>query len=296
MACVFEIVSKEVEKLPVPAWAFEAFGQSPQQRNFRYEAMLYPNGRGRNRWGAGASVPDISQAETKLWFYFLAVSYIDVGCEAIHFGQAEIVDGNDPDHRYWWQVLQRVRKYAAGEARRHMVLCDAHVPSGGMLYGDRLLFDFHSFPLRIVELPDRPQQGVLKMGAFESIYGRSMGGVAPSGWRCERLPYLVELDNYGVSDRPGQAHVGGYWVWGYDEMSWFAHQDEAYRNQWLRYAWGWVREHDPSGFFQMPGSRILHAPVDRRSWYYANTRSEAVPQGFNQEETIRAIWSKDQRQ
>ena len=52
-ACVFEIVSKEVDRISVPAWAFEAFGQSPEQRNFRYEAMIYPNGRGRDHWGPG---------------------------------------------------------------------------------------------------------------------------------------------------------------------------------------------------------------------------------------------------
>jgi hypothetical protein len=43
--------------------------------------------------------------------------------------------------------------------------------------------------------------------------------------------------------------------------------------------------------FQMPGSRVLHAPVGNQHWYYANTRSDAVPQGFGQEETIKAIWS-----
>ena len=113
-ACVFEIVSKDVEKLPIPAWAFEAFDVTPKQRNFRYEATLYPGGRGHNHWRPGSSIPDISQPETKLWFYFLAASYIDVGCEAVHFGQAEIMDGNDPAHRHWWKVLQKVREYAAG--------------------------------------------------------------------------------------------------------------------------------------------------------------------------------------
>jgi hypothetical protein len=290
-ACVFEIVSNDVDKLPIPAWAFEAFGLSPEKRNFRYEAMLSPGGRGHNHWRQGSSIPDISQQETKLWFYFLAASYIDVGCEAMHFGQAEIMDGNDPEHRHWSELLSEVREYAARHARRHLVLCDAHVPSGGLLFGDRLLLDFHSFPLRIVEVPERPQEGVLKVGAMDSIYGRSKGGIAASGWRCEHLPYLVELDNWDVSNRPGQSNVGGCWVWGYDEISWFAHQDEAYQNQWLQYAWNWVREHDRNGFFQMPGSRVLHAAVGNQHWYYANTRSDAVPQGFGQEETIKAIWS-----
>lgn len=290
-AAVFEIVSEQVETLPIPAWVFQAFDRPVEQRHFRYEAMLYPSGRGRDQWWPGASVPDISRPETQLWFYYLAASYIELGCEAIHFGQAEIMDGNDPDHSHWWDLLQRVRRYAAEHARRGWVLCDAHVPSGGMLYKDRLLFDFHSFPLRIVETPEDPRKGVLKMGAFDSIYGRSQGAIAPSGWRCDHLPYLVELDNWGVSDQPGQPHAGSCWVWGYDEISWFAHQDQTYRDKWLRYAWDWVRRHDPNGFLQMPGSRILHAPVNGHGWYYANRRSEASPHGFGQENVIREIWA-----
>lgn len=120
-ACVFEIVSKDVDKLPIPAWALDAFGQPPEQRNFRYEAMLHPGGRGHNHWRQGSSIPDISQQETRLW--------------------------------------------------------------------------------------------------------------------------------------------------------------------------NWVREHDPNGFLQMPGSRVLHAPVGNQYWYYANTRSAAAPRGFGPEETIKAIWS-----
>ncbi|MGM0485318.1 MAG: hypothetical protein ACQESR_00955 [Planctomycetota bacterium] len=199
----------------------------------------------------------------------------------------------DPNSEHWDGILKRVREYAGEIARRHWVLCDAHVPSGGLLRGDRLLFDFHSFPLRIKEVPERPQEGILEVGFTDAIYGRSRGGVTPSGWRCQHLPYLVEIDNWGVSNQPGQPGVGGCWMWGYDEMSWFAHQPEAYRNQWLRYAWDWVREHDPAGYLQMPGSRILHAPVDGKHWYFANTPSDAVPNGFGQEKTIREIWAGD---
>jgi hypothetical protein len=185
------------------------------------------------------------------------------------------------------------RAYAAKHARRHTIFCDGHVPSGGLVREGRLLLDFHSFPLRIMEVPDRPQEGVLKIGFVDSIYGRSKGGLAPSGWRCEHLPYLVEIDNWGSSDKPGQGGLGGCWVWGYDEMSWFAHQSESYRNDWLRYAWNWVRQHDANGYLQMPGSRVVHSPVERKDWYYANTPSPAVPDGFGQEETIRAIWTAD---
>lgn len=294
-ACIFEIVTRRVEQLPVPAAAFEALGLPVEQRNFRYADMLYPDGRFHNHWSRDSSVPDVSRPETKLFFQSLAMSYIDVGIEAIHFGQVELMNRNDPKLEHWRKVFDLARVYAAKHARRHIVLLDAHVPGGGLRQGEQLLLDFHSFPLRIAEVPERPQEGVLRVGFTDAIYGRSRGGVTPSGWKCEHLPYLVELDNWGASKRPGQPHVGGCWVWGYDEISWFAHQPEAYRNEWLRYAWNWVREHDPAGYLQMPGNRCLHSPVDGKSWYFANPPSKAVPDGFNQEETIRAIWAADGR-
>ena len=44
---------------------------------------------------------------------------------------------------------------------------------------------------------------------------------------------------------------------------------------------------------RMPGSRTLRSPRDRMRWYYADRPSPAVPEGFNQEEAIRAIWAAD---
>ena len=292
-ACVFEIVSQDVGNLPVPDWAFAALGQPAEKRNFRYEAMVYANNRDRDLWGKGASVPDVSRAETKLWFYYLSASYIDAGCEAIHFGQAEIMNRNDQGLDHWAQVLGLVRNYAAKHARRHLVVCDAHVPSGGLARQGKLLLDFHSFPLRIAEVAQHPQEGELQVGFIDSIYGRSKGGITPSGWRCEHLPYLVELDNWGVSSKPGLAGTGGCWVWGYDEITWFAQQPETYRNKWLRYAWHWVREHDHDGYLEMPGSRCLAGATNDKQWYCANRASAATPDGFGQEETIRAIWAGD---
>lgn len=108
---------------------------------------------------------------------------------------------------------------------------------------DQIKLDFHAFPLRPKEVADSAQETVLEMGFFDSIYGRSKGGITPSGWICEHLPYLVEVDNWGASKVGGKAsQVSGpnYWVWGYDEMSWFAHQTEQYRNDWLRYASNWL--------------------------------------------------------
>ena len=290
-AAVFEIVTTQVNAIPIPKRVFEEFGLEPEERNFRYSDMLYPEGAWQNdHWSTGASVPDMSRIETRMWFVYTVMRYIDTGIEAIHFGQVEIMDDRDPDHAHWRDMLHRVRTYAAKYARRHVVLCDAHVPSGGIVHDGRLMFDFHSFPLRIEEVADSPEEGILQMGYLDSIFGRSKGGLTPSGWACESAPFIVELDNFERSGHEGENH-GHHWIWGYDEICWFARQSEDYRNRWLEYAWLWIREHDPNGYLQMPGSRCLAVPADGKGWYWANTRSGAVPDGFSQENTIKTIWS-----
>lgn len=291
-AAVFEIVTEQVNGIPIPPWVFEEFGVAAESRNFRYESMLYPGDTKKtNHWAPGASIPDMNQLETRMWFFYLVARYMDVGVEAVHFGQVEIMDDRDPDHVHWRAMLDRVRAHAKKHARRHWLLCDAHVPSGGIVHDGVLMFDLHSFPLRIEEVLDKPQHGVLKVGYLDSIFGRSKGGRTPSGWQCDHLPYIVELDNFEASGHPGE-NIGQHWCWGYDEICWFAQQPEEYRNQWLRYAWNWIRKTDSNGYLQMPGSRCLATPPAGKTWYWAHTPSPAVPEGFGQEETIKAIWSE----
>jgi hypothetical protein len=304
-SCVFEIVTEAVGQIPVPAWVFKEFGQTSEARNFDYSKMLFPNGRFVDHWRRGSSVPDIRQVETKMWFLFLAATYIDIGIEAIHFGQLDLIGRDDPEYRNWLDLVDRVRGYAAKKARRHYVLFDAHVPKGGPVVDGKLLLDFHSFPLRPKEVADSPLKAILEVGYSDGLYGRSRGGIAPSGWKCEHLPYLVEFDNFGGTRTPGQASQSvraSIFTWGYDEITWLSHQPEAYRNEWLHFAWNWLKEHDPNAFLEMPGSRMLtNGPENqgegggRLRWYFANTKSAACPQGFSQEETIKEIWLKDSK-
>jgi hypothetical protein len=317
-AGIFEVVTREVETIAVPEWVFKEFGLPVEDRHFNYAAMIYPDGLYVDHWSPGSSVPDITQLETRLWFIYLAGSYMQMGAEAIHFGQIMLIGRHDPELKHWWEVLSRVRGYADRHARRHFVLCDAHVSSGvgcyglpedqalapgGYKVGENLLLDFHALPLRIKEIPDQPWQAELVMGHLDSLYGRSLGGISPSGWACDHLPYLVDIDNWGSSGHGGESVMGKigplqgindrYWVWGWDEICWFAHQGEAERNAWLAYAWSWIKQHDPNGFLEMPGMRGLVDPVGDIRTYHANLRSALCPDGFNQEETIKAIWEAD---
>ncbi len=291
-AAEFEIVTTNIESIVIPTNVLAAFDQPVTNRNFSYRNMLYENGHFVDHWGRNASVPDMSCLETRMWFYYLATCYIDIGIEAIHFGQVGLMDNNDPHHAGWLDLLNRVRAYAHQNARRHLVLCDAHTPTGGYVEDGKLLFDFHAFPLRIVAVTNEPYHGVLQVGYADSIFLRSKGGVTPSGWSCDHLPYLVEFDNFG-SHNPGHLSSSPF-IWGWDEITWFALMPETDRNAWLHYAWNWVKATDPVGHLEMPGSRVLSpGKPDGPHWYWANTRSDACPNGFNTEETIKQIWQDD---
>jgi hypothetical protein len=293
----FEIVTPEVSSITIPESVLQEFGQPVTDRKFSYQEMIYTNGKYANRWGRGKSVPDMSRVETRMWFYYLATCYIDIGAEAIHFGQIDLMDKNDPNHLNWLDMLGHVRAYAHQHARRHLVLCNAHEYKGSYVVNGNLLFDFNAKPLRIVEVNGQPYQGILKVGYADSIYTKSEGGMTPSGWACDHLPYLVEFDNFGsYVHNPGKPSTAPF-IWGWDEITWFALLPESDRNAWLRYAWDWLKNTDPNGHLEMPGSRVLATGnPDGPHWYSANIPSAACPTGFNTEGTIKEIWAGDDLQ
>jgi hypothetical protein len=288
--CLFETISRRVNSVKIPSWVFKEFGLPVEDRTFSYEAMLNQDGKLVNHWGR-SSVPDITRLETQLWFYYLAGSYINLGCEALHLGQVGLIGMADPDLKEWSRLLTRIRAYAKTHARRHLVLLDAHVPTWGMIVDGVSLLDFNSFPLRIKEVPEKPYEAVLEVNHLDAMFLKSKGCVSPRGWKCRSLPYLVEFDNYGRSRSPNLADTRSIFVWGWDEISWLSLQGEEYRNQWLEYAYDWIKETDSNGHLQMPVSRMITCPNETFGSYRANTRSPNCPIGYSQEETIRKIWS-----
>jgi len=289
-AFLCETVTQRVNDIAVPAWAFEALGLPPEDRNFRYDDIVYGDG---FRRGGVSGVPDISRPESKLWFIFLSGFYMEVGCEAFHLGQVNLMDGNDRDLRHWSEVIGHIRTLAKTKTRRGWIILDAHTPRGHLVREGKSLLDFNSFPLRIKEIADKPMEGILEVGYLDSLFKRSRGCTTPSGWECESLPYLVEFDNFGRSRTPGEATLDSHFIWGYDEISWFSLQSEEYRNMWLKYAYNWLRENDPNGFLQMPVGRVITTQnrEDGRR-FRANPSSETIPNGKNLEGTIKELWGK----
>src|SRR5258708_12475437 len=81
--------------------------------------------------------------------------------------------------------------------------------------------------------------------------------------------------------------------WGWDEISWFSLQPEEYRNNWLRYAYNWIKETDPNGHLQMPVTRMITCPNHTLRTYIANTQSPACPVGYSQEEPVQKLSNHD---
>jgi hypothetical protein len=70
-----------------------------------------------------------------------------------------------------------------------------------------LAFDFYYMGLLPKENPNSPQDAILAFyGA--AIFGRSLGGIAPSGWTCDHQLYGVQLDA-GANPNPGIAMGSG---------------------------------------------------------------------------------------
>jgi len=290
-ACLFEAVTQKVNNVKIPSRSFEILGLPPEDRNFRYNDIIHPGGIHVNLWGEGASVPDISRSETKLWFIFLADFYMEAGCDAFHLGQVNLMGMNDPELKHWEELVGHIRKLAQTKTRRGWIILDAHTPYGGLVVNGKSLLDFNSFPLRVKEIVEKPMEGVLEVGYLDSLYKRSKGCITPSGWKCDSLPYLVEFDNFGVSTTPGEATVNSHFIWGYDEITWFYLQSEEYRNAWLKYARDWVRKNDSNGFLQMPVGRVVTpGKGEPHTRFRANPPSDVIPNGKNLEDAIKKLW------
>ncbi|MBQ7638241.1 MAG: hypothetical protein IJS90_05010 [Clostridia bacterium] len=284
-ACIFEAMYREdVEYIKIPDWVFTAFGKEPEDRRFDYDACVF--GPGSGTWDM---MPDISQPETQMWFYYRGKNYIDCGCEAFHMGQIHLYTARDRGYKAIGRVIEMLREYASLHARRHKVIFDAH--SHSLVVNGKSLLDYNAMPLTRFPLLDRPGEKLVLVRE-----GKSGGGISPEGVYEKALPFLYEYDNWGGRDhwaRENLSYEKLAWEqwWGGDQISWFACQDEISRNSFLDYTFKWTAVNNADGFFAFPLMRGLGASGDgAESHYKLNNRSEACPGGFSQEDELKRIF------
>ena len=301
-ACVFEAIFNEIEAVKIPAYVFEDFDMEVEDRCFSIEDTLFPERPKGYIWEQEGGIPDLNRQEARKWFYYRATRYIDCGYEALHMGQIHLYTANDRGMKKTYELFDRIRKYAAKNGRRHKVLLDAH--THGVSVNNKLLFDYHAMPFTRVPLMDREGDKLVLVRE-----GFSEGGLNPNGWSAEVMPYLMEYDNWGgkmtedfdLITREVRAKMD--W-WGYDQIAWFANQDEESRNHFLEYTYKWTMVNNVNAYFQFPFCRMLSSGkmlmtradndrMDIQTRYQVNNQSKACPMGFGQEDTILKLWSQE---
>ena len=291
-ACIFETCGIEMNGIKIPAFVFEAFGKEPEDRCFDYKKMEFQDGTYVNMWCPNHSVPDITQEEWQMFVYYRACRFIDLGLESIHMGQTGLMGRDDPKRECWTKVIRMMREYALKNGRRGYVLFNSHDGSHKIVDTDgNMMVDFNMYPLRLIApkdaeyheiSEDNPQICVIDLER-DAPYKKGISGTSPSGWYAEKYPYLVEIDNYGgkfKGDHP-------FTVWGYDEISWFANQPDWYRRQFMIDVRKMVADLNENGHVAMPGSRCAYLEsLGKMDFYHINTKTDAFPDGFSDEEAL----------
>lgn len=284
---MFECVTPTANMVPIPDWVFEAFGLPVETRNFDYEKMKYPDGRMANQWGTNRIVPDITRQESQLWFYHMAVKYMDAGCEAISMEQTHLMGQTDKDWQTYDKLLKMIREAAKTHARRGYVIINTiMITPDGRSLGDHL-----GYPFRFKEVEGSTSyEAQIVPKYIDSIVGKKYSATMPSGYYCEDIPYELDFDNFGSSDHPGKAG-NDIFCWGWDEISWFSNLSSDYQKKFLRYAHNYMAENYPYGFVSFPLCRnAVDGPVNP---FKGNTQSAACPTGQGIEETVKEIWASE---
>lgn len=303
-ACIFECIVECIEDIKIPEYVFSDFGMEPEDRTFRLCDTLFlekPKGyifkrKERNKNGG---IPDLSRIETQMWFYYRATSYINCGFEALHMGQIHLYTANDRGLIKTQKVFQMIRDYGRKHARRHKVLLDAH--THGININGELLFDYHAMPFTRVPLMEVKGNKLVLVRE-----GYSEGGKNPNGWSAQEMPYLMEYDNWGgqvVENRDDytREELAKKDWWGYDQIAWFANQNEKDRNHFLEYTYRWLEINNINGYFEVPFRRMLgdgyvvreradNGQREVQNYYQINRQSKDCPMGFSQEEMVKELW------
>lgn len=309
-ACIFETCTENMNTIAVPESVFKAFGKKIERRNFDCSKMVFEDGLFLNAWGKGLHVPDITREETQMWFYYRACTYIDMGVEALHLGQTNLIGDRDKDLSCWTRVVKMIRAYAKENARRHYVLINGHNPTQNFVGSDGvMLVDFNAFPSRLMTAEDEvdhavsednPQRCELTIAyppshpyfgreeLFPRLYMDNIVGTSPSGWSTDKYPYLVEFDNFGSFGD----HVKKEKRFGYDEISWYVNQPQWYRHQTLEKIKKQVTGFNNNGHFAIPGRRTAYILKENRQSIYAMNDAQFYSKGFSDEAAVKEIFQK----
>jgi hypothetical protein len=235
-----------------------------------------------------------------------------MGIEAIHFGQMYRIGAKDTDTfgdvsvvdlAAWQKVLDMITEYAKTNARRGYVIYNGHNEDIRLTRTDntnQMLLDYTMYPMRLEAVGSNHPAS----NGFQDVKLTQKGNapyvneitdvVTRTGEDCSYFPYVLEIDNFGYdASNLDKVNSSGDYVWGYDEISWYANQQRDYRHAFLTNIATTIMNNSgaianftgtPNGHIAMPGKRTAYISKTGASeyrdldWTIANRNSDGITQ------------------
>ncbi|WP_118974483.1 hypothetical protein [Taibaiella koreensis] len=298
---ILEHIEKGVNVVPIPVaiimacrnekgfekkYYLDAGGNARTDLHFDFDRI-----RNKKRKLPLADCPDITRIEARMWFYYLARMYIDMGYKSIHMGQLNEWGRLDqPRYKHTATVLAAIRAYARS---RHTFVLLTQENFRALKYPgtDTFMFDYDSRALRIREVTGPEVCGDFNCNTVPVDYlshtpcaGEGFPAVIDSCVLCAQgnsggyqpvygtytpfQPYNTYFD-FGPGNHPdtGKASSGcdpnpQWGTWGWDDTKWFAQKIGApCRAFWISDAIGRLRQyHNGFGFMTAPGLLLIPMP------------------------------------
>lgn len=298
---IFENIDPSVSAVPIPADIINAFKNTvgfptsyyldalglPKALNFDKEQIRFLSATNL------LNCPDISRIEARMWFYYLAKMYIDLGYKSIHMGQLNLWSRQDPALTYTTALLGMIRSYA--QSKNTFVLLTEENNRALKFPGtSNFMFDYDSRAIRAREigfflgtpvcgdfgcvgpannyLVNTPCANELYPAIIDecvlSTGGNSSGYSPVSGCLLPYQPFNTYFD-FGPGDYPpvGVASPGcqeAWGTWGWDDSKWFASKISLNcRAFWMQDAICRVRTYfNGFGFMAAPGLLPVNMPTN----------------------------------
>ena len=231
-AGIFEGVG-DVNNITIPSEVISAFidEMTQEERDYYLDANGKPKENlefNRTRMFTGNEY-DIRNMETKLWFFYQAKSFIDMGYTALHMGIYWFYASHDTGYVNLYNLLKKMREYAGSVGSFVIMNGENPMPptdngESAKLGGtDSLLFDFDGRAMRPREISDpqvtgdggipyvgcdtpvdpdqfngTPCESIKMMAIIDTCtinsFGGSVGGISPSGCYYDQVPYFIYTD------------------------------------------------------------------------------------------------------
>ncbi|MEM1321701.1 MAG: T9SS type A sorting domain-containing protein [Bacteroidota bacterium] len=324
-AGIYEIVSKDIVdpshiedpdypietpnsdnyNIRIPEYVWEAYNTTPYgsgDRYFDWRRMVYRSAyylshcglvwdkeacEGGNLGGAYGFAPDIKLIETRMYFYFLATKYIDLGYRSIHWGQYWMYQNSQTPNRaeHFYELFEKLRTYVAQNDQFGQPWVLMNADTEGECYNGLLIFDFHNRPSRISEVWQERMDGELHTLVLpdhpSANYGRSLAGTTAYGNDYpDGTPYRIGPDSDSLKDEMAcetfTKGIGNKETWGLTEQRWLLQRDRQFRKDWLIHAYCRTNSIDRHAWFKFrakvttsycPGGGTLeHNVFDNGEW------------------------------